>query len=61
MAGNYSIFTYRRVSPAGHWRGGNGWTALHYAATGRCVETCRVLLDHGAQVLGQFVVIGGAI
>ena len=29
---------------------GNGWTALHYAATGRSVETCRTLLDHGARV-----------
>eukprot|EP00435_Cladocopium_sp_Y103_P031341 s771_g7.t3 len=34
----------------GEGRGGNGWSALHYAATGRCVETCRVLLDHGAEV-----------
>ncbi|OLP77006.1 Catechol O-methyltransferase, partial [Symbiodinium microadriaticum] len=31
-------------------RGGNGWTALHYAATGRSSETCQLLLDHGADV-----------
>lgn len=30
--------------------GGNSWTALHYAATGRSVETCRTLLDHRANV-----------
>ena len=29
---------------------GNGWTALHYAATGRSAETCRTLLDKGARV-----------
>ena len=31
-------------------RGGNGWTALHYAATGKSSETCQLLLDHGADV-----------
>ena len=31
-------------------RGGNGWTALHYAATGKSAETCKMLLDHAADL-----------
>ena len=33
-------------------RGGNGWTALHYAATSssKSAETCQLLLDQGANL-----------
>ena len=41
------LWTDERIPPTS---GGNSWTALHYAATGRSVETCRTLLDHRANV-----------